>query len=123
MAAHRVYLRIHASRQLGVSRAFVGEHLASKWEMQITRSTQGARSRAITVPTRTTAPFQVCSIDLAFMPTKAFGGYVGWVTFQVVDHFSLYLLMEPVQNKEAGTIGRVLERSFFIFSFFIGFFP
>jgi hypothetical protein len=29
MAAHRVYLRIHASRQLGVSRAFVGEHLVS----------------------------------------------------------------------------------------------
>jgi hypothetical protein len=89
--------------------------------MQITRSTQGAGSRAITVPTRTTAPFQVCFIDLAFMPTKAFGGCVRWVTF--ADHFSLYLLMEPVRNKEAGTIGRVLERSFFIFSFFIVFIP
>ena len=110
MAAHRVYLRILASRKLGVSRAFVEEHLASKLEMQITRSTQGAGSRAITAPTRTTAPFQVCFIDLAFMPTKAFGGYVGWVA--LVDHFSLYLLLEPVRNKEAGTIGRVLERWF-----------
>ena len=37
---------------------------------------------------------------------KAFGGYVGWVT--LVD-----MLMEPVRNEEAGTIGRVLERWFY----------
>ncbi len=36
---------------------------------------------------------------------------MGWVASGsgLVDHFSLYLLLEPVRNKEAGTIGRVFK--------------
>ena len=49
LAAHHVYLRIVASRKLGVSRAFVETHLASKLEIQVAKTcdVQGAASGAL----------------------------------------------------------------------------
>ena len=58
----------------------------------------------------TQAPFELMAIDLVSLPT-VFQGFVGVLV--LVDHFSKWLAVAPIRNKQAKTIVNLLEHQIF----------
>ena len=63
-----------------------------------------------TLKVETHAPFELMAVDLVSLP-KTFQGYVGLLV--IVDHYSKWLSVAPIKNKQANTVVNLLEKQIF----------